>query len=218
MAQYCINCNKKIGFMDSLNEIVNGSGRGFCKLCWSAVYEDMAALKNGSDADEVVSAYEKLCAYFDKSDLEDESRRKILDDLESVCQERLAKNTAGGGQNNGAAGIEARIKERREYEARAKIFQITTGFNFEGHDIIEYIDVLTEVDVQAPGFFGLRNAEELSGNIISARKNATHKLKLRALEKGANALIGVDYDVLTMGESVSIIATGTAVKIKKRGA
>ena len=211
MAQYCISCNKKIGFMDSLNEIVNGSGRGFCNDCWLKISKDMYTLLMDNELANVKGVYEALIQHFKDTELPKDTREQILADLRQAYETRLQDE-----------GLQGGLDEIRNIQLSAfrdaENFSVTTGFNFEGHDIIEYIDVLTEVDVQAPGFFGLRNAEELSGNIISARKNATHKLKLRALEKGANALIGIDYDVLTMGESVSIIATGTAVKIKKRGA
>lgn len=104
---------------------------------------------------------------------------------------------------------------------------ITTTNSIEDKKIAEYIDivfgevitginVLKDIGAGFRNFFGGRSSgyeEEL----ISARKEAISEMSKRAIELGAEAVIGVkmDYEVLgTDNGMLMVTCSGTAVKLK----
>ena len=103
---------------------------------------------------------------------------------------------------------------------------ITTGYNFEGHDIVEYLGVLSASVVIGTGmlssanasvadFFGSRS-NSYERKLQDAKNAAINELKSQTASVGGNAIIGIDIDYTTFGaDIIGVIANGTAVKIKK---
>lgn len=102
---------------------------------------------------------------------------------------------------------------------------ITTTNTIDKHTIIDYKgivfgEVITGVnfvkDITA-GFrdiFGGRSAT-YEDELLKAREEAIAEMQMRAKEKGANAIVGidVDYEVLGTGSMLMVTASGTAVVI-----
>ncbi len=104
---------------------------------------------------------------------------------------------------------------------------ITTTPAFEGKKIISYLGIVTgEViaganfikDIAAgfTDFFGGR-ASLYEEELIKAKEMAIREMEQRAMELGANAIVGVDIDYETVGQSGSMLmvsVSGTAVVIE----
>jgi uncharacterized protein YbjQ (UPF0145 family) len=83
---------------------------------------------------------------------------------------------------------------------------ITSGFNFEGYKIIKYAgyisgDDAVQVDRGREGLFFSSVAdvgESLMVSLASIRRQALSELKMNAYALGCNAVIGLDFDYLTL--------------------
>lgn len=115
---------------------------------------------------------------------------------------------------------------------------VTTGYNFEGYKIEEYLGLasgeialntnylrdtrmnlgdLFEIGtyVEENGAVG-RERESQTNKLENARRIAISRLVTSAKERGANAVIGVDVDYITINEVLGVVAMGTAVRIKAK--
>ena len=101
----------------------------------------------------------------------------------------------------------------------------TTGFNFETHHITKYLDVISAEVVMGTGMFseldaGLSDLFGTKGKMFSdklkkARLLVMDELKGEAVDLGANAIIGIDYDFnMFRNNIIGIVVTGTAVVIE----
>lgn len=103
---------------------------------------------------------------------------------------------------------------------------ITTTATIEGHHILEYkgiifgevisgVNVLKDFTAGLSNFFGGRSGT-YEEELCKAREQALHELEQRAMQKGANAVIGVDIDYEVLGSDngmLMVTASGTAVVI-----
>ena len=101
----------------------------------------------------------------------------------------------------------------------------TTGFNFEGYRIVEYLDVISSEVVLGTGLFSSLSSSfaDLTGTrsgsyerkLETGKTEAIRNLERQTREKGGNAIIGIDIDYTTFGADVlGVVATGTAVVIE----
>jgi len=103
---------------------------------------------------------------------------------------------------------------------------LTTTPTVEGHTINQYYGVVSgEVIIGANflkdftaslhDFFGGR-AGSYERTLVEAKENAMHEMAMRASQMGANAIVGIDIDYETIGQSGSMLmvaCSGTAVRI-----
>lgn len=113
---------------------------------------------------------------------------------------------------------------------------VTSGFNFDGFSITKYSgyisgDDVVQIDRGRQGFFATATdvGSSLMENLVVIRRNALNELKEAAYALGCNAVIGVDFDYLTLDpETVNsnggtlylpyvfgVTANGNAVVIEK---
>lgn len=104
---------------------------------------------------------------------------------------------------------------------------VTTTPQIEGKEIIEYkgivfgevvagVDFMKDFAAGLTNFFGGRSGS-YEGELIRAREEALKEMETRALEMGANAVVGVDIDYEVLGTSnnmLMVITSGTAVVIR----
>jgi uncharacterized protein YbjQ (UPF0145 family) len=104
---------------------------------------------------------------------------------------------------------------------------ITTTPSVEGKKIIEYkgivfgevvsgVDFIKDFAAGLTNFFGGRSGS-YEGELIEARQNAISEMINRAVNMGANAVVGVDIDYEVLGEAnnmLMVTASGTAVIIE----
>jgi uncharacterized protein YbjQ (UPF0145 family) len=148
-------------------------------------------------------------------------------------QERIAREKTGR-ENQIASEQEEQIKMR---DAMASML-ITSGFNFDGYTITKYSgyisgDDAVQCDRPTKGWLGGMSSnvgEDLLAGLGQIRRNALAELKEAAYALGCNAVIGVDFDYLTLDpETVTpnggtlylpflfaVTANGNAVVIEKK--
>lgn len=128
-------------------------------------------------------------------------------------------------------------RERKEKEALKIIFSlhesnlrsqrnITTGYNFEGYKIRSYLGLISGEAILGTGFlseymaslsdaFGVES-NSFSQKLKSAKNSAIEYLINSCMEKGGNAIIGVNFDYITFNNNMmGVVANGTAVLIDK---
>lgn len=107
-------------------------------------------------------------------------------------------------------------EEAKKREAMSKML-ITSGFNFDGYKIVKYSGYISGDDAVSVdrGFFAfgmgidadIRN--KLMASLVEIRRNALRELKEAAYDLGCNAVIGVDFDYLTLDPETAHLGGGT---------
>ena len=104
---------------------------------------------------------------------------------------------------------------------------ITTTSNIEGKRIVEYkgivfgeviagVHAFKDLAASWSNFFGGRS-QTYEKETIKTRESALRELQARAMEIGANAIVGVKFDYEVLGQDngmMMVIASGTAVLIE----
>lgn len=104
--------------------------------------------------------------------------------------------------------------------------KVTTGYNFEGYKIKAYINVVNGNVVLGTGMFSelIASIDDMLGTVSTPFENKMEQAKARAIEKlimksafsGGNALIGIDFDLFTIGNNmIAVSANGTSVVIEQ---
>ena len=101
---------------------------------------------------------------------------------------------------------------------------LTTTPSVEGKKIVEYKgivcgEVITGVNFVKDFMAGIRDfvggrSNSYEQELIAARDNALREMQARALEIGANAVVGIDIDYEVLGSSggmLMVSSSGTAV-------
>jgi uncharacterized protein YbjQ (UPF0145 family) len=117
------------------------------------------------------------------------------------------------------AAVENAQREQAAQEKRAALASmlITSGFNFDGYTITKYSgyisgDDAVNIDRGTVGFFGGGTTDvgaSLMGSLVNIRRNALTELKEAAYDLGCNAVIGVDFDYLTLDPETATSSGGT---------
>jgi len=138
-----------------------------------------------------------------------------------VCTE------CGVGLSKAPSGDDAlRLREDMEEVAeRERSLILTTGFAIEGRAITRHIGI---VFAEIATHIGLKAAGEVDAGDLRIGKRSSHlekkleetraacleKLRQRALEAEADAVIGIEFDYWNMGpKQLVVAANGTAVKL-----
>lgn len=103
---------------------------------------------------------------------------------------------------------------------------MTTTPTVEGHPIQQYYGIVTAETIIGANFLrdfaaGLRDffggrSSSYEEVLIEAKQTAMAELEQRAMQMGANAVVGIDLDYETVGAEGSmlmVVASGTAVRI-----
>ena len=107
---------------------------------------------------------------------------------------------------------EAAEKARREKREALASMLITSGFHFDGFRIVKYSGYISGDDAtQIPrsGIFGGDNGQNLTDALVKIRIQAIKELKEAAYDLGCNAVIGVDFDYLTLEPETVNLSGGT---------
>jgi uncharacterized protein YbjQ (UPF0145 family) len=93
---------------------------------------------------------------------------------------------------------------------------ITSGFNFDGYTITKYSgyisgDDVVQIDRGRQGLFASATnvGDSLMASLVQIRRKALTELKEAAYALGCNAVIGVDFDYLTLDPETANGAGGT---------
>ena len=107
--------------------------------------------------------------------------------------------------------LEAEELKQRKQKALAEML-ITSGFRFDGYKITRYSGYISGDDaVQIPrsGAFGGNNGKNLTDALVKIRIQAIKELKEAAYDLGCNAVIGVDFDYITLEPETAGLTGGT---------
>ena len=107
--------------------------------------------------------------------------------------------------------LEEQLAEQKKQEAMAQML-ISSGFSFDGYKIIKYSGYISGDDAtQIPrsGVFGEDNGQNLTDALVKIRRQALAELKEAAYNLGCNAVVGVDFDYITLEPETANLAGGT---------
>ncbi len=108
---------------------------------------------------------------------------------------------------------QARFTAEEEKKRECSNILISSGFNFEGYRIVKYSGYISGDDAcQIPrtGLFGgNNNGQNLTDALAQIRRQALKELKEAAYDLGCNAVIGVDFDYITLEPETAHLGGGT---------
>jgi uncharacterized protein YbjQ (UPF0145 family) len=132
--------------------------------------------------------------------------KKYEDDLVAKAKRRAQEK----------ADEEARIqKAADDKKAALANMLITSGFNFDGYTITKYSGYISGDDAisvdRGLTIFGsgLNIKDKLMESLVIIRRNALAELREAAYALGCNAVIGVDFDYLTLDPQTANLSGGT---------
>lgn len=148
------------------------------------------------------------------TELVSEFKQYLAEEPERLAreQERLAQEQERLAQEQAIANRAAQEKQ----QALASML-ITSGFNFDGYTITKYSgyisgDDAVSMDRPTHGWLGGVNKDvgaDLLAGLVHIRRNALAELKEAAYALGCNAVIGVDFDYLTLDPETATNQGGT---------
>lgn len=93
---------------------------------------------------------------------------------------------------------------------------ITSGFNFDGYKVVKYSGYISGDDVvevpRGTTFLGMgatHTGSALTESLVKIRRRALQELKEAAYDLGCNAVIGVDFDYITLEPETANLGGGT---------
>ena len=90
---------------------------------------------------------------------------------------------------------------------------ITSGFNFDGYKITKYSGYISGDDAmtvsRGSSFTDGGVRDNLLASLTQIRRNALRELKEAAYALGCNAVIGVDFDYITLDPQTANLTGGT---------
>lgn len=218
MSITCSICgNKQSGFIQDFPLSNNELGLRICNKC----NDEKNKLYYTAESD--LEAYKVSRLYFEQyiqSNINKEALEAILQETDQLALEY------------GKIVEDQRIKnEKIQNEKKRKLdllnnYMVTTGYNFEGYRIVKYNGVISgevalgtgfisDIAASFSDFFGVES-EKYAVKIEDAKQTAIQKLINKSIDKGDNAIIGVDFDILTFSSNmIGISANGTSVKVEK---
>src|SRR6202142_445895 len=111
-------------------------------------------------------------------------------------------------------------------DVRVNIAMVTTAFELPGYRVAKSLGLVRGVTVRSRSIFGTLGASlqtVVGGNITlfedmceQTREQALELMMQHAVERGANAVIGVRYDATEVMQGVTeVMAYGTAVQVER---
>lgn len=214
----CRICGKNFGLMGGGSEPYTGQNLQVCNSC-GEVLKKIDRTKN-EDTQEVKDLFVSVISMTDDADvkriLTEYSKSVISDSEKLVAITNESKEKAERAQNI----------EENFYDLE-KAFKVTTGYDFEGYQIIDYKGIVSGDIVLGTGFisefaaswsdaFGT-TSNTFAGKMKTAKQKALKQLMSNAMITGANAVIGIDFDYTMFSNNMlGISANGTAVVIRKK--
>ena len=213
----CRICGKNFGLMGGGSEPYTGHNLQVCNSC-GEVLKKIDKVKN-EDTQEVKDLFVSVMSMTDDADvkqiLTDYSKSVISDSEKLVAITNESKEKAERAQNI----------EENFYDLE-KAFKVTTGYDFEGYQIVDYKGIVSGDIVLGTGFisefaaswsdaFGT-TSNTFAGKMKTAKQKALKQLMANAMITGANAVIGIDFDYTMFSNNMlGVSANGTAVVIRK---
>lgn len=158
---------------------------------------------------EYVEAYQEACAKA-KAELADRPAR-----MKAEVEERAAREKAESEEMAAKAKIKARAEAEENMRKKRCMAEmlISSGCSFEGYRIVRYSDYVSgDAVTQIPRsgvFSGNNNGANLTKALAKIRRKALIELKEAAYHHGCNAVVGVDFDYITLAPETASATGGT---------
>lgn len=106
----------------------------------------------------------------------------------------------------------AKEEAHKRKRATARML-VTSGFNFDGYRIVKYSGYISGDDAMSVdrgyAWADVSVRDKLMASLSEIRRNALRELKEAAYNLGCNAVIGVDFDYITLDPQTASIGGGT---------
>ena len=233
MTKICFCCRKSLGFLSGEHVLFH---QVLCDKCYNVFGVHVNKMRALNEEDSLEKAYQDAVSVIKSTFVY--SSDALLNDLNLLYQnrlheiEKLKKAKAQRIELEEKKKLEDKAQEERQayiqdhYTELSNNFLMTTGYDFQGYIIEEYLGVISEGVVQGTGWLSELSADfnDLFGTesntfaekMKMCREAALERIKRSAIQKNSNALIAIDFDTMTFRNNmIGIMATGTAVRIKK---
>ena len=215
----CFFCDKKIGMFDGCSYIEK---MPTCSSCDSMIREDVNnALATCHTKDDIIKTKEliliRLGSKFSKDKLT--VLNKYVMDMSNLYYSALRDREEKINNNSNSANS--------IFQAEFDSHMLTTGYEFHGYEIKEYLGLVSGECVIGTGIMEdlFSDFSDLIGSKSSAFSNKMKEVKQVAcnemiedsIKHGGNAIIGIKYDHITFSgkNMIGISVNGTSVKIIK---
>ncbi|WP_298251233.1 YbjQ family protein [uncultured Arthrobacter sp.] len=142
-----------------------------------------------------------------------------MDEMVGHYNQYLVQENARRAEEQERLAFEHANAQQAEFEKQQALANmlITSGFNFDGYTITKYSgyisgDSAVSMDRPTQGWLSGVNrdvGEDLLSGLSHIRRNALAELKEAAYALGCNAVIGVDFDYLTLDPQTASNTGGT---------
>lgn len=138
----------------------------------------------------------------------------LVDDYVKAYKTRLNYRGQQKAEKEAAAEQKRLQAERELAEKKRAMAQmlISSGFSFDGYKIVKYSGYISgddAVEIPRSGFLGGNNGQNLTNALVQIRRQALQELKEAAYDLGCNAVVGVDFDYITMDPQTATLTGGT---------
>lgn len=218
-------CDHCSGRLSGLNNYEISVGElTLCASCYEAL-RPFSVAKKYQSVEELEEDIQVVDEHLKSANFTPEHVQQLHDHFELLKQDI--------GESSNVAGIRTNLRRFLELVDTGKFKKeirehfVTSGFQFEGYDIVEYRGIVTGEIVLGTGFFadftagwadflGVE-ATEYRLKLIEAREVALNRAIAESLFKGGNAIIGVDFDYINFtNDKMGLVVNGTSVIIKKK--
>lgn len=208
---YCVDCNKF--FFSAVD------GEQICPHCQSSMVASTETPKQWYSVQDNETKNE-----FKKRMRNEMTRERVR---ERVEEQRAIERERREHEERKRARSQISAVERQH---RINTFIMSTGCSFEGYVVTDYIDVMFDEILVGLGigksivssfdnFFSAVTGTEAT-TMINKLNEVKDQLKARMVQKavdaGANAMLGIDFESSKLGDLIMVSMTGTAVKIEKQ--
>lgn len=230
MSQECCICGKKINFLN-FGEYLEGdlgkeNGWPICDDCliqkrFLEFYKSDEKMKEAIDYFNSIVRQNKMDEAV--GNIVNCKIEKAVKELSDIYQKREMKKEELKKKEEEYKQI---IEKKNENEKSIIVnHMITTSNSFEGYRITKYLGLvsgevvlgtgfLSEMSAGLSDFFGGQSAS-FAKKIKQAKKAAESKLIENVVEQGGNAVIGVEFDYITLGMNmIGVCVNGTAVIVQ----
>lgn len=218
----CICCGKKLGVFSGAH-----LDNSVCDSCYFRFAGYVEELKIQNEEETIENAYVNAVRVVSELDFQKVGKVKIIDYIKEIKENKLSD------VEQEKKLLQRSIEEQKIYEEAKKRYidlkiniLLTTSSNFEGYKIKKYCGVKSGSVVLGTGFLSELSAsisdiggwenDRMVNKIEEAKSKATEKLINACIGVGGNAIIGIEYDIMTIGVNMIVVsANGTSVLIEK---
>lgn len=174
----------------------------FCKKCRSTYGADSGSINNCPDC--------KIRLI--ETNITSDYWRSFSNSQKEQERAKLAQEIAQREQDIAQREQEIAQHEKEKRHAMSQML-ITSGFNFDGYKITKYSGYISGDDAmtvsRGSSFTDGGVRDNLLASLTQIRRNALRELKEAAYALGCNAVIGVDFDYITLDPQTANITGGT---------